>query len=208
MNRISLDGIWKCKSAGGYRGGEGDWPRLQRWMPEYDMKVPGTVQEALQHLTGDVHYAHNVLNARWIEEETWLISRTFCLSEEDLANDKRVRLVFEGLDLYALIFVNGRPVGRHGNFFVPCRLDVTDFVRPGDRSTSNWKAVFWPTPSSRPAADTAIKESRRCDATTAAVLSLPLNGIGRRAFSTWEFFVPATWKSATCSLTKCRYFTA
>ncbi len=132
MKKISLDGIWKCKSASGYRGGEGDWPRRQRWMPDYDIKIPGTVQEALEHLTGDVHYGHNVLNARWIEEETWLISRTFYLSEEDLADDKRVRLVFEGLDLYALIFVNGRPVGRHGNFFVPCRLDVTSFVRVGE----------------------------------------------------------------------------
>lgn len=132
MKKISLDGIWKCKNAGGYRGGERDWPQKQRWMPDYDMKVPGTVQEALQHLTGDVHYGHNVLNARWIEEETWLISRTFFLDEEDLADEKRIRLVFEGLDLYALIFVNGRPVGRHGNFFVPCRLDVTSFVHIGE----------------------------------------------------------------------------
>jgi len=64
MKQLSLHGIWKCKHAGGYRGGEGEWPGKQRWMPSYDIAIPGTVQEAMEHLTGDVHVGHNVLNAR------------------------------------------------------------------------------------------------------------------------------------------------
>ncbi|MBQ7337173.1 MAG: hypothetical protein IJW40_01830 [Clostridia bacterium] len=132
MKQISLNGTWKCKHAGGYRGGEGEWPGLQRWMPSYDITVPGTVQEALEHLTGDVHYAHNVLNARWIEEETWLLTRTFTLCAEDLADGKRARMVFEGLDLYATVFINGKRVGEHHNFYTPYRLDVTDHVIVGE----------------------------------------------------------------------------
>ena len=132
MKYISLDGIWKCKHAGGYRGSEGEWPGMQRWIPTYDVTVPGTVQEAMEHLTGDVHYGHNVLNARWIEEETWLLSRTFTLDESALAEGNRVRLVFEGLDLYAEVFVNGKRVGEHHNYYTPYRVDVTDVVIAGE----------------------------------------------------------------------------
>ena len=132
MKRLSLHGTWKCKHAGGYRGGEGEWPHKQAWMPSYDITIPGTVQEAMEHLTGDVHVGHNVLNARWIEEETWLLSRTFSLSADDLVDGTRVRLVLEGVALYATVFVNGKAVGEHHNFYTPCRLDVTDHVAAGE----------------------------------------------------------------------------
>ena len=113
MKRLNLNGIWKCKHAGGYRGGEGEWPEKQRWIPSYDITIPGTVQEAMEHLTGDVHFGHNVLNARWIEEETWLLSRTFSLSANDLVNGMRLRLVLKGVTLYATVFVNGKV--QHGS---------------------------------------------------------------------------------------------
>lgn len=134
MKQLSLHGIWKCKHAGGYRGGEGEWPGKQRWIPSYDIAIPGTVQEAMEHLTGDVHVGHNVLNARWIEEETWLLSRTFSLSEDDLSDGKRVRLVLEGVALYATVFVNGKAIGEHHNFYTPHRLDVTDHVTVGENT--------------------------------------------------------------------------
>ena len=111
MTKISLNGLWKCKHAGGYRGGLSNWPNQQRWMPSYDVTIPGTVQEAMEPLTGDVHYGHNVLNARWIEEETWLLTRTFTIDENALREDDRVRLVLEGVLLYATVYLNGKQIG-------------------------------------------------------------------------------------------------
>ena len=131
ITKISLNGLWKRKHAGGYRGGEGNWPAEQRWMPSYDITIPGTVQEAMEPLTGDVHLGHNVLNARWIEEETWLLTRTFTLSEDALAGN-RVRLVLEGVLLYATVYINGKQIGEHHNFYTPFRLDVTDHVKAGE----------------------------------------------------------------------------
>ena len=96
--------------------------------------IPGTVQEAMEHLTGDVHVGHNVLNARWIEEETWLLSRTFSLSDTDIADGQRVRLVLEGIALYATVFVNGKVVGEHHNFYTPCRIDITDQAVAGENT--------------------------------------------------------------------------
>ena len=132
MKRISLDGIWKCKNAASYRGGEQEWPRVHPFAPLYDIKIPGTVQEAMEHLTGDLHLGHNVLSARWIEEDSWLLTRSFDISPSDLESGKRVRLVFEGLDLYAEVFVNGERVGEHHNFYTPYRVDITDRVKVGE----------------------------------------------------------------------------
>ncbi len=132
MIKINLNGTWKCKHAGGYRGGEGEWPGLQRWIPTYDITVPGTVQEAMEHLTGDVHLGHNVLNARWIEEESWLLTRHFTISEDDLADGKRVRLVLNSILLYANVFINGKQIGEHHNFYTPFRPDITDHVVVGE----------------------------------------------------------------------------
>ena len=132
ITKISLNGLWKCKHAGGYRGGQGNWPGEQRWMPAYDITIPGTVQEAMEPLTGDVHYGHNVLNARWIEEETWLLTRTFTIDADALTQGNRVRLVLEGVLLYATVYLNGKQVGEHHNFYTPLRLDVTDQVKVGE----------------------------------------------------------------------------
>ncbi len=132
IKQIALDGIWKCRHAGGQRGGEVDWPNPQPWMPEYDIRIPGTVQEAMEHLTGDVHRGHNVLNARWIEEETWLLTRTFTLEADALAGGNRIRLVLAGLALYAEVYLNGSHVGGHHNFYTPYRPDITSYVKTGE----------------------------------------------------------------------------
>lgn len=129
---ISLNGVWKCKNATSDRGGMGDWPGEQKWMPDYDYLVPGSIQEAMQFVTGDVHYGHNVYNARFIEEQYWLCSRTFCLDGKDLSGENRIRIVFEGLDLCADIYVNGTFAGSHANFYTPFKPDITALVHPGE----------------------------------------------------------------------------
>jgi len=40
-------------------------------------------------------------------------------------------LLFEGLDVFATVYLNGTKVGGNRNMFTPLRVDVTDLVRPG-----------------------------------------------------------------------------
>ena len=131
LKTIDLCGTWRIKGATADRGGLPDWPNPQPYMPDYPAEVPGTVQEALEFMTGDVHLAHNVYNATFIEGQFWLYTRHFTLAEDDLAAG-RIRLVFEGLDLNAIIYVNGRQVGTHNNFYTPARIDITDVAVVGD----------------------------------------------------------------------------
>lgn len=55
MKTISLCGTWQCQGSTGEHGGIHTWPVTQPFTPTYPMQVPGTVQEAFEYLTGDVH---------------------------------------------------------------------------------------------------------------------------------------------------------
>ena len=84
MQYISLNGTWRLYGSSGDRGSHGEWPNEPKYLRPYDAPVPGTVQEALEFVTGDLTKGHNVYNARFIEESRWMYTRTFELSEEDL----------------------------------------------------------------------------------------------------------------------------
>jgi len=50
----------------------------------------------------------------------------------DEALRQKIWLVFEQLDLNAIIKLNGETIGVHNSAFVPCRIDVTSKVRKGE----------------------------------------------------------------------------
>ncbi len=118
---ISLDGIWSLRSTSGYRS-----------INKIEALVPGTVQEAVERYTGNVYKSHGCLNARWVEEQLWIYERTFVLDENDIK--KSLRVVFEGLDLTANIFINEKHIGFHNNFYVPFRCDITPHVKAGENT--------------------------------------------------------------------------
>jgi beta-mannosidase len=134
MNRrLNLNGVWKLRWHDGQRGDRperllGPDADLSR---AFDATVPGEVHETLiqRGLLDDPNVGANVLRARWVEEMFWHYRRTFRAPK--LRRGERAWLVFEGLDLAAEIYLNGREVGRHANYFHPCRLDVTEALAAG-----------------------------------------------------------------------------
>lgn len=121
VKTVSLDGIWSLRSNSGYRS-----------VPVCKAVVPGTVAQAMEDYTGNALYGHNCLNARWTEEQLWIYERSFELDAEDIK--RSIRLVFDGLDLTCRIFVNGREAGTHNNFYTPCRLNISSFVKEGENT--------------------------------------------------------------------------
>ncbi len=57
--------------------------------------------------------------------------RAFDLSTDDLAGGRRLRIHFGVIGYDAVVFVNGRKVGRHKGDFTPCEFDVTDAITVG-----------------------------------------------------------------------------
>lgn len=83
--------------------------------------VPGCVHtDLLAHkVIDDPFYRDNSLGCQWIENEDWSYSTTF---DAELGE---ASLVFEGLDTYTDIYLNGERLGGTDNMFIPHAFDVT-----------------------------------------------------------------------------------
>lgn len=115
---VDLDGRWQMRAASD-----------SGWTPA---TVPGTVHTDLlaagripDPLTGD-HEAE----LGWIEREDWLYRRTFDVDAR-LLDEEAVELVFDGLDTFAEVLLNGRRVLEADNQFRSWRVDVRDAMLPG-----------------------------------------------------------------------------
>jgi beta-mannosidase len=127
---VELDGSWSLVWSDGQRG-----LKPEPIAEDADLSgaiealVPGEVHLDLLragHIPGP-YVGTGALASRWVEEYVWYYHRDFEAPE----HADRAWLVFEELDLVARVFVNGELAGTHANSFRPCRLDVTELLRPG-----------------------------------------------------------------------------
>lgn len=127
---LDLTGTWRLGWSDGQRGlnpspfGDDADPAGM-----IDAVVPGEVHLDLWRagLIPDPYRGTGCLSSRWVEEYLWFYRREF----DAPTSPGRAWLVFEELDLAARVYLNGEMVGTHRNVFRPCRLDVTDHLRPG-----------------------------------------------------------------------------
>ncbi len=132
--KISLNGTWKLRWYDGQRGGNVQRllvadPELHRALPA---EVPGEVHLDLLRagLIEEPAEGLNSLASRWVEELQWFYYRTFEVPA--LNPGEHAYLSFSAIDLVAVIYLNGKEIGRHANAFYPCRFDVTDFLLEGE----------------------------------------------------------------------------
>lgn len=119
MTKLSLNGLWKgdCISADGSE------------VFSFSGTVPGCVHTDLMgsHIPEDIYYRDNTDQCQWIEDRDWKYTKTFQL--DDLP--PKAQLVFEGLDTYADIVLNGVSLGFTDNMFIAHRFDVSKILRIG-----------------------------------------------------------------------------
>ncbi|MCM2535873.1 glycoside hydrolase family 2 protein [Neobacillus pocheonensis] len=94
--------------------------------------VPGDVHSTLidRKLIDDPFYGHNDLKCQWVEEKVWWYRNTFDFEDERNKED-RYELIFEGLDTFATVYLNGVELGSTENMFIAHRFDVTRELRHG-----------------------------------------------------------------------------
>lgn len=68
----------------------------------------------------------------WIEERDWVYYKEFYMPICDIS--KTLELVFEGLDTYCEIYLNGYKIGEHNNMHLPLHLDVATKIKFGCRN--------------------------------------------------------------------------
>ncbi|MFL5728496.1 MAG: glycosyl hydrolase 2 galactose-binding domain-containing protein [Cytophagaceae bacterium] len=104
----------------------------KEWLPA---QVPGNVHMDLlrNKKIEDPFYGTNEKSLQWIEKENWEYRTTFTISPEELKNEN-VFLVFKGLDTYAEVLLNDKPVLNAFNMFREWRADVKKELKEGANS--------------------------------------------------------------------------
>ena len=111
MKRIALSGQWSVKN--------------ERTAAEYSAHVPGFVQKDLmdQEVLPGLYDTLLEEKIEWVEHDDWTYSHSFIL-EPSVLEEPEVELVFEGIDTYAEIELNGVVLGRTENMWIPARYSV------------------------------------------------------------------------------------
>ena len=128
---ISLNGTWKLawfefgQALGQHLPGFDD----TSWL---DAPVPGEVHHVLleKGLIEDPFYGKNNEKREWVEKVDWWYRKRFFVPSE--LKGKRVELVFDGLDTFATVWLNGERIAESDDMFIPLVLDVTDKLRYGE----------------------------------------------------------------------------
>lgn len=107
-----------------------DWVFQETESPEqYPATVPGSVHLDLfqNQLIPEPFYSDNEDKLKWIEEKNWSYHTQFVLSEEEL-NKEKIYLIFEGLDTYAQVYLNGKLILSSQSMFVKHKINVKPFL--------------------------------------------------------------------------------
>ena len=98
------------------------------WIP---VDVPGDVHTTLiaAGRLPDPFYDRNELECEWIEHREWWYRLTFQGPRQPLQDGERLQIVFDGLDTFVAIWLNGVALGSHKNMFRAAVFDVTAMLR-------------------------------------------------------------------------------
>ena len=116
---LPLSSNWKFRKLGS----------SDEWLPAI---VPGTVHTDLlkNNKISDPFLGTNNLNLSWIDESDWEYSLDFYVSESLLKN-RHVVLIFDGLDTYADVYLNGGLVLNADNMFRRWTIDCAERLNAG-----------------------------------------------------------------------------
>lgn len=122
MNKISLNGKWtgRCK------GEDKNFI--------FNGTVPGCVHTDLMAdgILNDIYYRDNSKDCQWIESCDFIYSREFTLNEIPPV----ATLIFEGLDTYTEIFLNGESIGKTDNMFISHFFNINGKLKTGTNELS------------------------------------------------------------------------
>lgn len=133
MKTISLNGGWQVKPAGLDCAGATGMAALRaaagEWMPA---RVPGEIHLDLMRAgrMDEPLFSANAPGCRWPEQHSWWYRKSFSVPETFLKHE-RLRLVCDGMDLYAQVFLNGVMAASAENAFVPAVFDAKPFLKAG-----------------------------------------------------------------------------
>ena len=119
VERLMLHDGWKFKQVRG-----------RNW---YSASVPGVVQTDLMahEIIPDPFISMNEKAVQWVDKEDWEYETTVNITSAMLES-QNLRLVFEGLDTYADVYLNNKKLITANNMFRSWRADCKDILKVGE----------------------------------------------------------------------------
>ncbi|WP_240419122.1 beta-mannosidase [Paenibacillus periandrae] len=133
---MEIKGVWRIQhfDVGQKRPMEMASPNLDDrfWITA---QVPGDVHSALieRNIIDNPYFGHNDAKSLWIEQKEWWYRTQFDYVKQ-ANSDERHQLIFEGLDTFATVYVNGLEIGTTDNMLMAHTFDVTKILRDGKNS--------------------------------------------------------------------------
>jgi beta-mannosidase len=124
VQRVSLDEGWRFRAVA-----SAEHPEATAWHPA---TVPGVVQTDLRKagVIADPFFGDNEKRLQWIGNTDWEYTTEFTVSRATLAH-RHLELVFAGLDTFADVELNGKPVLSANNQFRTWRVDAKTDLHEG-----------------------------------------------------------------------------
>lgn len=99
----------------------------------FTASVPGTVHLDLMNnkIIPDPYKDENEKKVQWIENEDWDYQTSFNISSKDLEN-QNIELVFNGLDTFSEIYLNGKLIQSTDNMFRKWTIPVRQSLKNGE----------------------------------------------------------------------------
>ena len=89
----------------------------------------------------DPFLSNNEEKLKWIEDKDWTYSTVFNLSKEELKR-KKANLVFEGLDTYSDVYLNGELIFSTDNMFLEYAENVADLLKETNELEVKFKSTI------------------------------------------------------------------
>lgn len=126
---LPLQQGWQVRLAPGEARAK-EFPKAAQWLPA---QVPGTVQTDLiaAGVVPDPFYRDNEAKIQWAGLSDWQYQTRFKADAALLARE-HVELVFDGLDTYAEVYLNGKKLLAADNMFRQWRVDAKPLLKRGD----------------------------------------------------------------------------
>lgn len=106
------------------------WKKLKNWMPA---EVPGTIHTDLlkSGFIDNPFKERNEYNYTWVSKSSWTYRTEFSYPA-GLSRSSVIKLVFEGVDTAAEIFLNHKLLGRTDNMFLRYEFNVDQVLNSGN----------------------------------------------------------------------------
>ncbi|MEP7007530.1 MAG: glycoside hydrolase family 2 protein [Sphingomonas bacterium] len=126
---ITLETGWQARIAPGDTDAVAAHRREAQWFPVH---VPGSIQQDLiaQHRVADPFMTTNEAAIQWVGRTDWQYRHTLVVTPAQLRRD-HLDLVFDGLDTFATVSINGQVVLSADNAHLRWRINAKPYLQPG-----------------------------------------------------------------------------